>query len=77
MANWSVVRIQSQPPGAATVECLDGNTPTTVILKDLDTGTYSTVTLCMSNTETDPCAGLLQQLHDAGYNPNDWAAGCA
>lgn len=75
MANWSVQRITAVPEAQAALTCLSGQIALTVQLQDLSTGNTSVIQVCALANATDPCS-LLDQLSDAGYTPNDWAATC-
>lgn len=77
MALWIVQKV-TLPTGDAAIECVGGNVPAQVTLKDTDTGTYNVVQLCYDAT-VPPCedGGLLARLTGAGYTPADWDAECA
>lgn len=75
MTNWSVTRIETQPPGTSSLVCFSDETATQITLTDLDTNMQSVITLCKKNTDSDPCA-LLGALATAGYVPNDWTGSC-
>lgn len=72
---YHIDRIESQQPGVATLECLEGNQPTTYTLRNVDTNEVIQITACTPAPFSDPCE-VLDILHDAGYEVDDWNALC-
>lgn len=74
MTAWTVVRMERAPEGQVGLECLEGEYPMKVTLKDTDTGTIDVIQLCAPLGDTDPCTVL--GLLTVGHTPNDWSAEC-
>lgn len=77
MTLWHIVRMETPPSGIAGLECLTGQYPVQITLRDLDTGETAVTQACFNSSPdiAHQCANLLTL--SATYTPNDWDDECA